>query len=131
MKWIMVIAATLFLFPWGGSRAFARDPRPCDDDAAKLCKDVPPGGGGIIKCLKDHENDVSSGCREDLSKMRGPAFFEVCRYDVQKFCKDIKPGEGRIIQCLRSRESELSPQCKAGLPGGPPPQESDRQRRSP
>ncbi len=130
MKWLMVIVVALCLVSWGSSRIFARDARSCDDDVAKFCKDVQPGGGGIIKCLKDHENDVSSGCREDLSRMKGPAFFEACRDDLQKLCKDIKPGEGRIIQCLKSHENELSPQCKAGLPG-PPPNDSNRQRRNP
>lgn len=116
MKWLMVFAVALCLVLWGGSRVFARDARPCDDDVAKFCKDQ-IGRGGVIKCLKDHESDVSATCKEDLSKMpiTAPAFMEACRNDVLKFCKDIKPGEGRIIQCLKSNENELSSQCKAGF----------------
>ena len=118
IKWFVVIVAALCLASGNASRVFARDARPCDADVAKFCKDVQPGGGGIIQCLKDHENDVSSGCKEVLSKIqiKAPAFLEACRNDVPKFCKDIRPGEGRIVQCLKGHENELSPQCKAGLP---------------
>ena len=27
---------------------------PCADDVAKFCKDVQPGGGRIMKCMKEH-----------------------------------------------------------------------------
>jgi hypothetical protein len=118
IKWFVVIVLVLCLASWGGSSVFAGNARPCDSDVAKFCKDVQPGGGGIIQCLKDHKNDVSAGCKEDLSKMpmNPAAFMEACRDNVLKFCKDIKPGEGRIVQCLKGHENELSPQCKAGLP---------------
>src|SRR5512144_1861051 len=38
----------------------------CQDDAMKLCKDVPPGGGRIYRCLKEHESDLSPACKEKL-----------------------------------------------------------------
>ncbi len=118
VKWLILTFAALCSVSWHDSALFARDARPCDEDVAKFCKDVQPGGGGIIKCLKDHESDLSAGCKEDISKlqMNQAAFIEACRDDVLKFCKDIKPGEGRIIQCLKSHQNELSSQCKAGLP---------------
>lgn len=118
IKWFVVIITALCLASWGGSPASARDARPCDADAAKFCKDGQPGGGSVIKCLKNHENDLSLACREDMAKMqmKAPAFIEACRDDVRKFCNDVKPGEGRIIQCLKSHENEVSSQCRASLP---------------
>ena len=42
----------------------------CQDDAQKLCKDVQPGGGGIYRCLKEHESELSPACREKLPEGR-------------------------------------------------------------
>jgi hypothetical protein len=35
----------------------------CKADAEKFCKDVKPGGGRIMKCLKEHEAELSEGCK--------------------------------------------------------------------
>jgi hypothetical protein len=42
----------------------------CQDDAMKLCKDVKPGGGRIARCLKEHREELSPGCREKLPEGR-------------------------------------------------------------
>jgi malate/lactate dehydrogenase len=42
----------------------------CKDDAQKFCKDVKPGGGRIIRCLKEHESELSAGCQETLPKKK-------------------------------------------------------------
>jgi hypothetical protein len=41
----------------------------CEGDARKFCKDVKPGEGRIVKCLRKHEKDLSPGCK---AKMAGP-----------------------------------------------------------
>jgi hypothetical protein len=41
----------------------------CEADARKFCKDVKPGEGRIVRCLKEHEKDLSPECR---AKMAGP-----------------------------------------------------------
>jgi hypothetical protein len=38
----------------------------CHDDAEKLCADVRPGGGAILRCLRDHP-ETSAGCRAAMS----------------------------------------------------------------
>lgn len=39
----------------------------CADDVQKLCKDVQPGGGRVIKCLKDNSKSLSPECRDKLT----------------------------------------------------------------
>jgi hypothetical protein len=37
---------------------------PCAEDAAKFCKDVKPGEGRVLACLKEHEKELSQACRD-------------------------------------------------------------------
>lgn len=39
----------------------------CKADYKKLCKQVKPGEGRIIKCLKDNEAELSEGCKTALT----------------------------------------------------------------
>ena len=41
---------------------------PCADDAARLCKDVQPGGGRVAKCLKEHEDELSPACQSEMPR---------------------------------------------------------------
>jgi hypothetical protein len=44
-------------------RGEARDAmRACHGDVQKLCKDVKPGEGRILECLKQHQAELSQGC---------------------------------------------------------------------
>ena len=45
---------------------------PCAEDAAKFCKDIKPGEGRIMACLKEHEKELSKACvdRKALSAER-------------------------------------------------------------
>ena len=38
----------------------------CKDDAARFCMDVEPGKGRILRCLKQHEGELSTPCNEQL-----------------------------------------------------------------
>ena len=90
----------------------------CKADVEKFCKDVEPGKGRIIKCLKEHDKDLSEGCKakgakakerfkEGVEKMKA-----ACKADVEKFCKDVEPGEGRIIKCLHEHDNDLGEDCR-------------------
>jgi hypothetical protein len=36
----------------------------CSDDAARLCSNVPSGGGRVVACLKQHQDQLSNKCRQ-------------------------------------------------------------------
>ncbi len=40
----------------------------CEADAQKFCKDVQPGQGRIVRCLREHEKDLSAGCRAKMTE---------------------------------------------------------------
>lgn len=88
---------------------------PCADDAQRYCKDVKPGEGRVLRCLKEHEAQLSDACREKREDYREGvhAAMEACGPDAEKLCKDVKPGGGRVVACLKQHEAELSPECKA------------------
>lgn len=91
---------------------------PCKADFDKFCKDVQPGEGRIIRCMKEHEGDFSPECKvhlaakkKDLHAHKG-AWDKACGADVAALCKDVKPGEGRIIECLKENKEKVSQGCK-------------------
>lgn len=43
----------------------------CGKDIEKLCKDVKPGGGRIVKCLRASESELSPACRQKIMRTRG------------------------------------------------------------
>lgn len=43
----------------------------CKDDVAKLCGGVAPGGGNVMRCLRDNKDKVSATCRDTLAEGRG------------------------------------------------------------
>jgi hypothetical protein len=40
----------------------------CKGDIAQFCGNVPPGGGKIKACLKQHIEEVSPGCKDAAYK---------------------------------------------------------------
>jgi len=42
----------------------------CKADAERLCPGVEPGGGRLIGCLKQHENEVSIGCAKEIKAIK-------------------------------------------------------------
>lgn len=42
----------------------------CADDVQNHCKDVKPGQGRIVRCLKEHEKELSPECRAKLTEPR-------------------------------------------------------------
>jgi len=45
----------------------------CAGDVQNLCAGVQPGRGGIARCLREHESELSGQCREAVPQRRGAA----------------------------------------------------------
>ncbi len=97
--------------------ALADRDRPCSEDIANFCKEIEPGGGRIISCLKRHEAQLSPPCRTKLQEVleRIEKIKQVCTTDIDGFCKGIEPGEGRIARCLEEHRNELTSACRAEM----------------
>jgi hypothetical protein len=42
----------------------------CQSDVQRLCQDVAVGGGRLPRCLKQHESELSSTCKDILAQAR-------------------------------------------------------------
>lgn len=42
----------------------------CHGDVEKLCGDVKRGKGRIVKCLREHKDQLSDGCKAEFEKMK-------------------------------------------------------------
>jgi hypothetical protein len=42
----------------------------CKSDAEKLCQGVQPGGGRIVRCLMDHQQELSDACYDTLASRK-------------------------------------------------------------
>ena len=96
----------------GGKAENGKSVAACRADLDKFCKDVKPGGGRLIKCLKEHAAELSSGCKAAREEKK-EKFLEnhPCEADMEKFCKDLK-GRDRAA-CMKEHEKELSAACQA------------------
>jgi hypothetical protein len=89
----------------------------CRADVQKLCKEVQPGGGRIAACLKQHESEISPGCRKRMAEGRKEVkeFAEACKADVETLCKGVQSGQGRIMRCLSEHSDKLTDACRAKI----------------
>ena len=65
-----LVAFALISLPGSTRTATAQALKYCKEDVARLCPGVAPGGGKIIGCLKQHENEVSIGCGKELKAIK-------------------------------------------------------------
>ena len=132
-----IMLLCLLSLPLGAGEARAEGRGPCAREIETFCKDVKPGGGRIVNCLKEHESELSEACRERGLEMREKAKEKVreahqaCRGDIEQFCKDVQPGGGRIVRCLKENEAQLSVACREQMGQRRPRQERDRVRTGP
>ncbi len=97
--------------------ATAADQTACSQDIVKFCKNNRESKADILYCLKAHENELSTSCKEHITKTsdmreRAIEYPPVCKDDVSKLCKDVKPDKGAIANCLKEHENALSASCK-------------------
>ncbi|MDE1145540.1 MAG: cysteine rich repeat-containing protein [Azospirillaceae bacterium] len=70
------VAALSLMAALAAVPAFAQDQRAamksCQPDRQALCKDVQPGGGRILACLKQNEDKLSADCKAALANFPAP-----------------------------------------------------------
>jgi hypothetical protein len=88
---------------------------PCAADVDRLCKGVKAGEGRLMRCLEQHDKDLSPACREkrDSFRERAQQVSAACKDDVEKFCDAVMGGHGNVARCLRMHAPDLSGPCKA------------------
>jgi hypothetical protein len=111
---LSIVSIALALAFAGAAAAKDEGGRPCKADVQKFCKDVKPGGGRIIACLKEHESDLSPECKAAGAKAKDKMSEakEACKGDLDKYCKGVQPGQGRLVKCLADNKDKLSGSCK-------------------
>jgi len=93
----------------------------CAGDRERFCGDVPPGGGRLMVCLRQHAADLSPGCRHALGLTeKKPASAEsgaatACREDAMKLCSSAVGNKAKMKSCLQAHAAELSDGCKTAL----------------
>jgi hypothetical protein len=68
--------------PGGGPR------EACTADIEKLCAGVDPGGHQIMQCLRQHQDDLSDGCKSTLMSARANHHW---RHDAAPGDSDTPP----------------------------------------
>lgn len=93
----------------------------CKPDMEKFCKGIELGDGRLMKCLKEHKDELSPDCkaagadaRENFKEKR-EEMRDACKADFETHCKGIFGPRNRI-NCLKKNEDKLSATCKATLP---------------
>ena len=85
---------------------------PCTAEIDKFCKDVKPGEGRLIKCLREHDADLSDACRADVNTF---SQYQACLDDTVRLCPGMPPSGAQVIKCLRTHKNDLSTECQTEL----------------
>lgn len=115
LKHKLALLSAIALLSFGTAQIpFADEDKPCQADAKKFCGDINPGDGRMMKCMKEHEADLSPACKEKGKKMHEhmEKAKEACKDDAAKLCKDVDPGDGRMLKCMKEHKGDLSQGCK-------------------
>jgi hypothetical protein len=89
----------------------------CAADYERFCREVPRGGGRILRCLTRHADLVSQPCFQALTAWGLTAVnaFKMCLPDVAALCPDVPPHSGPALACLQQNVSKLSKACRDSL----------------
>ena len=71
----------------GASLSFAKS-ETCRAEMDKFCKSVTPGEGRILKCLQEHDAELSEACR---AYVNAAAQYVACLDDVLRLCPRTQP----------------------------------------
>ncbi|MDJ0853341.1 MAG: cysteine rich repeat-containing protein [Myxococcota bacterium] len=117
--WVVLVAPA----PAPGQEEPARGPGTgaCHADVQRLCNEAKGTPRGVASCLREHVDELSDGCREQIesgaARMRGMGskLRAACGADLAEHCPGAGPGPG-MVRCLREHEAELSEGCRTAIP---------------
>jgi hypothetical protein len=94
----------------------------CSSDTQRLCANVRPGGGRMLKCLTRNDYTLSPRCAAEVAKIETARekvnqLETACRPEAQRLCASSMSEAGDLLSCLQENQAELSPACKALDPG--------------
>jgi hypothetical protein len=89
----------------------------CMADYMRFCRDVPMGGGRIMRCLSRHADVVSQPCFQALTVwgLTAANSFKMCLPDVDRLCAQVPPRSGHALACLLENTDKLSSACRDSL----------------
>ena len=89
----------------------------CTTDFQRFCRDVPPGGGRILRCLSRHADLVSQPCFQALTVwgLTAANAYRMCLPDVERLCPTLPPRSGQALACLADNADKLSKACHDSL----------------
>jgi len=70
---LLAVVVVVLSLAWGSGVVSAIEGniganKACSSDVQKFCKDVKPGGGRIVECLKSHQSELCDACSSKLTK---------------------------------------------------------------
>jgi cysteine rich repeat protein len=89
----------------------------CATDFQRFCRDVPPGGGRILRCLSRHADLVSQPCFQALTVwgLTAANAYRMCLPDVERLCATLPPRSTQALSCLADNADKLSKACHDSL----------------
>jgi len=89
----------------------------CATEFQRFCRDVPPGGGRILRCLSRHADLVSQPCFQALTVwgLTAANAYRMCLSDVERLCPSLPPRSGHALACLADNADKLSKDCRDSL----------------
>lgn len=89
------------------SISFAND---CKKDADRLCGGIDPGKNQVYLCLKDHEIELTSACKQEMRAfVQKTSSKNPCFSDLADFCSDVDSSKAEY--CILKNEARLSASC--------------------
>ena len=116
----------------------------CKSELATYCQGIEAGHGKKVRCLSEHQGDLSPACAAtvqlrsagragETQMAQAPAApsanapaaaaptrtnLRACRSDMATLCLGVEKGGGRRIKCLLDNQAKLSPDCAATISAG-------------
>jgi hypothetical protein len=78
---------------------------PCAEDVKKLCANVEKGEGRIIRCLKEHEAELSPACKEKREEKKAKS--KEMRTEMRK--ARLEARKAKIDNKIKAMEAEKVP----------------------